>query len=407
MPAERTTGYRGGEVRTKEGQLLRFTAPTDDFELAREAILNHVRTITIPSSAVVNVEHGGYGRYSRYALEQVDYGGGQNEAGGGYYEILKIGDAPDDRHPIVSHGYMASGEWFSQFFAEWETVEAAKAHWDIIGRSRIITADTIKHKYATKGSITEVPGLIRVVDTGYLTPWFYATGDTALVGDYAFPEHLSHDPTFTFGRQFLVPETSKQRYDEIIYTLKTCMGCVIEERKEHRRRNGYDELEGVKKYRAVQWHDGSITEIYPSTPSEKLPIPIAEGDTWVVDAQRKFNRLLAGGSQGFEVNFANGGKFVGKYVPAPEAPRQSPAGDYNLVVILNDGTAREGWINGFVPTVAAPNITKYVEDMFVADGKVVIRIEIVGKKRTGQAAKKWSGVYHSSLQAKPREILGL
>lgn len=158
--AEKVTSYRYGEGQTREGQVVQFTALSDEFELARDS-LRHFRDITLPSSALVNVRHGSLGRYSRYELEQVDYGGGQNEAGGGYYEILNIKNPPEGRHPVVSHGYMSSGEWFSQFFAEWESVEDAKAHWDGAGSGRIITMRTFK-----EGENNEVKGLIRVVNTG-------------------------------------------------------------------------------------------------------------------------------------------------------------------------------------------------------------------------------------------------
>lgn len=399
--AERVTSYRYGEGETREGQVVQFTAPSDEFELARDA-LQHFRDIRLPSSALVNVEHGGYGRYSRYELEQVDYGGGQNEAGGGYYEILNIKNAPEGRHSVVSHGYMSSGEWFSQFFAEWESVEDAKAHWEKAGRGRIITMRTFEEAEGEKAQ-----GLVRVVDTGYLSPWFYATGDAALVGDYVFPEHLAQDPTFTFGRQFLVPEQS-DKSDVTLHRLKTCMGCVVrDEPKRTDRWGSYKEQsDTVRKFRAVQWHDGSITEVYPSTPMDKLPVPLAENDTWVTDAQRQFNEMLAGKSMGFEIEFANGGKFVGKYVPPAEKPKPSAAGDYYVTVTLDNGEAIEGWVNGFTPTEDEPNIASHVEQRLAKGGKIAVRIETTSK-RTEKGGKKWAGVYHSSLATPSNQALGL
>lgn len=388
--AERVTSYRYGEGATLEGQVVQFTAPSDEFELAKDA-LQHFRDIRIPSSALVNVEHGGYGRYSRYEIEQIDYGGGNNEVGGGYYEILSIKNAPEGRQPIVSHGFMSSGEWFSQFFAEWESVEAAKAHWDKVGRGRILTLREFKDSQASA-----VDGLLRVVNTGYLSPWFYATGDAYLVGDYVFPEHLAQDPTFTFGRQFLVPEKS-DKSGEMLHKLKTCMGCVVEE---HRDRPTYyargDERQLVKKYRAVQWHDGTVTEVYPYTPDSQVPVPLAEGDTWVSDAQRKFVEMLAGKTLGFEIEFANGGKFVGKYVQPPEAPKPTAAGDYCASVTLDNGEAIEGWVHGFSPTDDEPTIVSHIEKRLARNGKTAVRIEITSQ-RTKKGGKKWAGVYHSSL----------
>ena len=62
--AERVTSYRYGEGETREGQVVQFTAPSDEFELAKEA-LQHFKRITLPDSALVNVEHGGYPYRSR------------------------------------------------------------------------------------------------------------------------------------------------------------------------------------------------------------------------------------------------------------------------------------------------------------------------------------------------------
>lgn len=388
--AERAKSYRFGEGETTEGQVVQFTASSDEFDLARDA-LQHFRDIRLPSSAVVNVEHGGYGRYSRYEIEQVDYAGGQNEAGGGYYEILNIKNAPEGRHPVVSHGYMSSGEWFSQFFAEWESVEDAKAHWDTASHGRIVTMRTFDEAEDKK-----VKGLIRVVNTGYLSPWFYATGDASLVGDYVFPEHLAKDPTFTFGREFLVPEQSEHS-GAIIHRLKTCMGCVVRDEPEVRDYYGrYKESDTVKKYRAVQWHDGSISEVYPSTSTDMLPVPLAEDDAWVTEAQRKFNQMLGGGVLNFEVQFADGGKFTGRYVPAPEKPKPSPEGDYYMSVTLDNGEVLEGWVKDFVPTDDNPNVVAYVERRYREQDKKIVKIEAIEKK-TKKGGKKWTGVYHSSL----------
>lgn len=399
--AEGITSYRYGEGETREGQVVQFTAPSDEFELAKDA-LQHFRDIRLPSSALVNVEHGGYGRYSRYEIEQIDYGGGQKETAGGYYEILNIKNAPEGRHPVVSHGYMSSGEWFSQFFAEWESVEDAKAHWEKVGRGRIITMRTFEEAEDKK-----VKGLIRVVDTGYLSPWFYATGDAALVGDYVFPEHLAQDPTFTFGRQFLVPEKS-DKSDATLHRLKTCMGCIVrDEPKRTDHWGGYREQpETVRKFRAVQWHDGSVTEVYPSTPIDMLPVPLAANDTWVTDAQRRFSEMLAGKNMEFEIEFANGGKFVGKYIPPAKKPKPTAAGDYYITATLDNGEAIEGWVNGFVPTEDEPNIASHVEQRLAKGGKTAVRIETI-RKRTEKGGKKWAGVYHSSLSVNPREVLGL
>lgn len=388
--------YKYGEGTTSQGQVVQFTAPSDEFQLASDA-LGRFRTITIPSSRT-NVEHGGYGRYSRYNLEQVDYGGGQNEAGGGYYEILNILDAPDGRCPVVSHGYYASGEHVSGFFAEWESVEAAKDHWDKTGRSRIVTLKSFED---VEDKV--VPGLIRTVDTGYLSPWFYATGNASLVEDYAFPEHLAQDPTYTFGRQFLVPKES-EKSGQILRSLKTCMGCAVEERSVRKRHDRFSEgREGqsTKSHRVVQWHDGTVTELSPSTPSDLIPTALTEEDAWVTDAQRRFVEMLSGQTLGFEVSFADGGKFVGKYVPPPESPKPMAAGNYYVTASLDDGTAIEGWVD-FTPTTECPTLALYVKDKLNKEGKSAVTIN-VGKESKKPGGIKWQGVYHKSL---PDSTLG-
>lgn len=391
--AELEGSYRFGEGITNAGQVIQFTAMSNEFKQAQDA-LRRFRDITIPASALVDVKHGAYGRYSRYDLEQVAYGGGQNEAGGGYYEILNIRNAPEGRHPFVSHGYMHFGGRFSAFFAEWESIEDAAAHWDKTGQSRIVTPRTFEEP-----GESETKGLIRLVDTGYLSPWFYATGNASLVGDYVFPEDLAQDPTFSFGRRFLVPKQSRKS-GAVLHELKTCMGCVVrDEPRKQNRWGGHDEQpDTIRKFRAIQWHDGSITEVYPTTPIDMLPVPLAGNDTWVVDAQRKFDEMLAGGNTNFTIEFADGGKFVGSYVPPAEKPKASAAGNYYVIVTFDDGKAKEGWVDGFTPTEDEPNIASHVERKFAGMGREVVRVETTHNK-VEAGSKKWPGVYHSSLGA--------
>lgn len=389
--AEKVISYKYGEGRTLEGQVVQFSAPVDVFKLASDSLL-HFNRLRLPVSSKVSVEHGGYGRYSRYNIEQLEYAGGQNEAGGGYYELLNIRDAPDGRHPIVTHGFMSSGEWMSQFFAEWESIEAAMAHWKSEGHRRILT-------YRDFEGTEEMPaGLLRTVETGYLSPWFYATGDAELIGDYVFPETLANDPTFTFGRQFLVPEKTKSGLS-IQKVLKTCMGCAIEQFTVDERSNyyGFQSSSDKKTYRVVQWHDGTTTSLKPDMNTEMMPVPLADADTWVVDAQRQFNELLAGGRNNIEVNFADGGKFVGKYVPPDDEVKPNVEGDYYVKVTFADGEAAAGWVNGFVPTPKHPTVTSFIEDRYLSNGRTVLQIEVVNKKpKTG--GKKWQGVFHSTTQ---------
>lgn len=385
----RVTSYRFGEERTIEGQLVQFTAPSESIELARSAINTFFREITIPSSHRVNVEHGGYGRYSRYEIEQLEYRGGNNEVGGGYYEVLDIKNAPDDRIGVVSFGYMFTGKETKQFFAEWESVEDAKAHAEI-DRWKIFTSE------AFIDTEEPIPGLIRAVDTGYLTPWFYATGDSDLIGDFVFPEHLNNDPVFTFGRKFLVKESNPDGFTT--EEIKTCMGCHI--REVDRYQPPYTDADPnepkSKPHRIIQWHDGTTTELATNASEHEVPIPLPDENTWVIEAQDQFNELLSGNRTQFEVQFADGSKFIGRHVPAPEKPRDDPAGDYLASVVFDDDKKAHGWVNDFIPTTECPTIAQFIENKF--PDRKVLKIEIE-KRKIGKNVKKWSGVFHGSSQA--------
>lgn len=389
-----------GEVQTDGGQTVRFDVPYDldidrderdaQFEKIKE-VLGTLANISLPSSHEVNVKHGGYGRHSRYDLDQLEYQGGGNA----YYEVLHVKDAPNGRHPFVSNGHHSFGEQFSNFFAEWETTDAAIAHAKSTG-GYVVSHSMLKEK---EGS-PKIPGLIRAVDTGYLSPWFYATGDAEILGDFVFPEHLAQDPIFTVGKQFLVPETSEKTGDPIM-VLKTCMGCVVRDVPQQSDRFGRRSVHGaagVDKYRAVQWHDGSVTQVYPNTSQNMIPVPLADEDTWVVDAQRKFNQLLSGGNQGFEVKFADGGKFVGRYIPPKDSPKPDAQGRYMMVVTMKDGSVREGWTD-FTPTDEHPTVISYVQDRMSGEA---LRIEAKDKQIDGNG-KKWQGVYHASSQSLPSQ----
>lgn len=105
----------------------------------------------------------------------------------------------------------------------------------------------------------------------------------------------------------------------------------------------------------------------------------------LTEAQRNFAELLAGNATGFEVNFANGGKFVGKYVPPEDAPKPTPAGEYNVSVSLNNGETREGWVT-FSPTDEYPILSGYIEAKVVKGSSDIVAINTLEKK-TGKGTK--------------------
>lgn len=230
----------------------------DDVNLLQQAIPS-LRSIEFPTSHRVNVVYGGYGRYSRFDITQHYYAGGGWPGNGGYVEVLEIKDAPDGRVGNVVH---EDNNRQGAHFTEFETIDQANEAFDNYWCSP-----------GTTENFAKLPGFIRTVNCGELTPWFYAIGDQELVGDYAFPEDLQEDPAYSFGRQFLVTE------------------------------------------RIVYWGDGNSTLLDRGDLSEN-PRPLAENELLVSNALRQFQGqfkdLLAGKITDFIINFTDGTKFVGK-----------------------------------------------------------------------------------------------
>lgn len=86
MPGERQKAYKAtkfGEGQTTDGQLVRFRVEVDsigDTEAvprAQEALalFSHLDTVqSLPTTR--NIQHGGYGQYTRYDIDQLEYWGG-------------------------------------------------------------------------------------------------------------------------------------------------------------------------------------------------------------------------------------------------------------------------------------------------------------------------------------------
>jgi hypothetical protein len=329
-------------------------------------VLSNIRTIDVPTTGRVNIAHGGYGQYTRYAVVQHDYaGGGPDESGGwGYIEVLEIKNPPD------GHWGAVINERTSQkggVFTEWETVKHAQAAFKKLWSSH----------HAEK-EYPKLPGFLRRVLCGALTPWFYAIGDEQLIGDYAFPEGLQDDAVYRFGRQFVA-------YDhDGIPAVKTCMGARFIKRKSEY--PPYDE----KQYRLVYWDDGSVWD--ESNGCGNLPRPVEKGEVWIAEAVQQFRQLLAGKSTNFVINFTDGNKFIGRLVQ-PKRQASCAEGDYSLVVqIKGEKKPRQGWINDFHPTQDDPDIVQYVTKRFKQNKQEVEHIEIK-KQKTKKGGKKWLGVF--------------
>jgi len=373
--------YRYGEGRTADGQLVSFTTGGDVDEAIEK--LGAFKSLRIPTSKEMTVEHGSFGRYSRYDIDKVEYYGGE----GGYFEVLNIKDAPEGRHPIVSHSHgLSYGEWVD-YFVEWETVKDALTHLHDHGTPNLPSYFT-EEKEPFKG-------YMRTVELGMLTPWFYATGDAETVGDFVFPENLGGDPVYTFGRQFMVPISAAYKNEVAHVAVKTAMGAITQQVPVRSSPYGYtDNTKPANIVRTVQWSDGTMTKIDANTPASMVPRPIEQAP-WVVDAVSQVQKVMAGTALNFTVNFADGGKFVGKYIE-PQESVSNAEGDYNAKVQLADGSIKAGWVYGFVPTPETPTVTAYIEKHYKEQGVDIITIEIVEQK-TKAGGKKWKGLYYGSI----------
>lgn len=370
------TTYSLGECRTAIGQVIEFTCRPDEVSQIREFIEKSIRTISTPVTGNF-VKHGSYRTYTRYKIIQHKYAGGGpgDEGGWGYIEVLEMSEAPDGRCGIVINECTSLS---GSIFTEWETLEHAitafEKSWNARNRSEVLQ---------------ESEGFKRRVICGELTPWFYAIGDEKLIGDYAFPEGLQDDPTYRFGRKFVV-------YDQGgIPSVKTCMGTRLHEHKQN------DYPNNKYQYRIVYWDDGSMWDesgrhSWWSIDYDK-PRPIEEGEIWITEAIKQFKQLLAGKSTDLTINFTDGDKFVGKLI---RHRKQSICyeGDYNLVVhVKGKKQPLKGWVRDFTPSHESPDIVKFVTNKYAEKGLVIERIEIVESK-VKRGGKKWAGVFFKSSQ---------
>jgi len=344
--------YTYSEAKTGAGQLLEFTCRPEDVEKVKE-FLKIVRTIDVPVTGTVNISHGGYGKYTRFDIVQHKYAGG----GIGYIEVLEIKNPPDGRHGIVLHEYSGPG---GSIFYEFKTLKEAEGTWEKFFNGR--------------KELGQCSGFIRSVPCGWMDPWFYAVGDQLLMGDFAFPDVMGDHPVYRFGRKFVV-----QEYDDLP-VVKTCVGSVMVER-------GYYERE-KKKYTQVFWDDGTVWDEYCST---KKPEPLAENELWIHEATEKFQKLLAGRTDSFTIDFMGGGKFIGKYKPRDKKSHHL-AGEYKVKLTLAPNQVKKGSFY-FIPTPEAPTIEENIRKQAEKAGKEIVSIDLIMKVGRRDTKKKWAGVY--------------
>ncbi|MFC1640454.1 hypothetical protein ACFL2D_00210 [Patescibacteria group bacterium] len=359
-PKRRFSSYTYSEGRTGEGQLVEFTCAPVDAEKVKEFLENNIRSIDIPTTGRVNLPHGSYGRYTRYDIEQHKYAGGGGPGNGGYIEVLEIKNPPDERVGIVLHEHNSS---YGTFFTEWESLKQAKAAFE-------------KTFSRSSPDSHELPGFIRRVNCGRMTPWYYAVGVQQLIGDYAFPEDLHDDPVYVFGKKFVVTDKEGSA------SLKMCMGTRF-----YTTRTPYSA--GENHYRLVHWDDGTVWQVGDTQVTVR---PAEEQEEWISAAVNQFRELLSGQRDNITVDFTDGSKFFGS-IKLPTGKKGCAAGDYLLEIrVEGEEKPMEGWVNDFSPTQDEPDVICFVRNRLEKQGKKILSMEIKRSRKT-KNGKKWKGVF--------------
>lgn len=346
------------EGKTGGGQLIEFSCRPEDVEKVKK-FLETIEVIDIPTTKKVCVGHGGYGRDTRFNIIQRKYAGGGCGAGGGYIEILEIKNPPDGRCGFIVHQYIACK---GSIFIEFDNIKNAIAVWNDYS----VWAGDLK-------KLSRYKGFIRLVKCGGLSPWFYAVGDQHLLDDFVFPDVITEDPIYRFGRKFIVRDYNG------LTVIKTCMGMHFIKRE-----IAYNK---TKKYRVVYWDDGTIWDEY-NTGGQTIR-PLDQKELWIQDAVDKFHELLSGKSSKFTINFIDGSKFIGR-LKLKDSKSHSAEGRYNVQITLKGGRIIKGEFD-FAPTPEIPTVEDNLHKQAKDKGKEIKSIDSVVRILRGN--KKWAGVY--------------
>lgn len=354
------TTYTYAEGKTALGQLVTFTTHSDDVQKVKE-VLEIVRNVDLPITGRVNITHGGYGRYSRFEITQHQYGGG----GPGYIEVLEINNPPDGRCGIVIHHY--TNHDGSDFF-EFDSVENANQAWEVCWASN----DRFK-------KIQKQKGFLRAVCCGGWTPWFYAVGNQLVEGDVVFMEIDREDSEFRFGQKYVVWS------EDGLPAIKKCMGT--HRANKDSKCSVCSHIGGIV---VVFWHDGTW---WRSDESWQHPKPrlIEEDQLWIWEAVNNFRELLSGKTREFTVNFLDGSRFVGKWLPKDKKARHAE-GKYYGEITLKGGEVKKGHFE-FKPTTEVPTIEAMIQKWSTEKGFEIEKADVVKVTKTSGDGKKWSGVY--------------
>ncbi len=232
----------------------------------------------------------------------------------------------------------------------------------------------------------------RVVQCQLLTPWFYAVGDQALVGDYAFPDGLQDDPVFSIGKRFVVTDWEGK------VSIKTCLGCRFLNYKEKGGTGDrFQERQVVK--RVVYWNDGTTWADNPGSKSaDKEPRPLRDDELWVSEALAQFQAFLSGEITNFSITLIGGQKFIGKLV-TDKTKAHLAEGRYLASVVVSDRAEPLSGTVDFLPTPELPDVVSFIQsNMKLKPGQTIERIEIKDIKPPDvlpkdYKARRWSGVF--------------
>ncbi len=234
------------ECKTGGGQFVEIRCRPEDTKETKE-FLETIYSVHIPETSKLNVSHGGYGKYTRFIIEQHKYAGGGWPGDGGFIEVLEIKNPPQGRCGTVIHEENSGRSTFYEFKSLNDALEA-------YGRFR---SSSLTDKFSKEN------GFIRRVNCGLLEPWFYAVGNQAINGDFAFPDHLNHNhPLYRTCRK--VKLVSYNGEEE----LKICWGTTT------RKHKGCMDTEETE-YLVIQFDDGTEWSEYGSI--EKI-LPLNEKD---------------------------------------------------------------------------------------------------------------------------------
>ena len=355
---EKSSAQQYVEVRTEGGQMVTIKASVDDIEGIKTALAK-ATYIELPVTGRVNVEHGGYGRYTRYDIIQHEYDG----SGPGYVEVLEIRNPPEGKHGIVVHYYTCHVG--SDFF-EFDTVENALAAWKYCWGER-----DYRDFFSTQA------GYMRSVRCGdILTPWFYAVGNQLIEGDHVFLDVIQDDPEFRFGERYIV----WYDYPEKV-AVKKCIGVrIVSEQK------SFPE-DRYANYRYVYWDDGTF---WKEDGSGQRPKLMQESELWIQAAIDSFREFLAGGLSEFVIHFLSGSKFIGKWKSGDKKSHHAE-GEYQVKVLFEEGKPGEGTLS-FKPTSEAPTLKAYLDSLAAAKNRRIKQYEVFKITKASQG-KKWAGVY--------------